>query len=417
MAHRLRRTTISFVLAILAGCGEAPAPPEIVIASGHLQLSDPEAALEALSGVDGHSTAHYLSGVALMQLDRLDAARSELQAARELEDSPAIQACQLKLRLFARDLRAADELIALELNHPSNPAVSLACVYAYEALAVNLAANERHEAAAAHRRRAGASLKNSLALSDRIPEFHAELLDFAAEYQQANAAVRLVARIRRTHPEHLPLQRREILLLQRAGNSKAAIVRSRKLHLRAPDNRDLATLYASTLADATSSIGHDATFQQMRRRFPGHVPLIACHARYLASNYKLTSACQVLATALSSRALARENSSVRWPLIQAAIALPLQAGSPGLATQQLNRYRAEVPDEMLVTYYEAQLLHLKRDYVAAREKMTEVLREQLARTHRRDPLVTDAVRWLQRIREAERQGSQSARRQGDQAAS
>ncbi|GIS63748.1 MAG: hypothetical protein CM1200mP2_59730 [Planctomycetaceae bacterium] len=69
----------------------------------------------------------------------------------------------------------------------------------------------------------------------------------------------------------------------------------------------------------------------------------------------------------------------RWPLIQAAITLPLQAGSTGLAEQQLNRYRNQITDELLVTYFEGQLLHLQQDYDGAQQKMTEVLKARVER--------------------------------------
>ena len=58
-------------------------------------------------------------------------------------------------------------------------------------------------------------------------------------------------------------------------------------------------------------------------------------------------------------------------------------------------------DELLVTYYEGQILHLQQDYDAAQQKMTEVLKGRVDRRGRRDPLVAEAVRWLQRIRRAQ----------------
>ena len=146
---------------------------------------------------------------------------------------------------------------------------------------------------------------------------------------------------------------------------------------------------------------HDSDFSRLRKRFPGNITLIAHHARYLATNHKLTSACQVLATALASDSMNRLANKDRWPLIQASITLPLQAGVPGLAEQQLNRYRGQIADELVVTYYEGQLLHLQQNYAAAQQKMTEVLRRRAGQGGKRDPLVTDAILWLQRIRRAQ----------------
>ena len=88
----------------------------------------------------------------------------------------------------------------------------------------------------------------------------------------------------------------------------------------------------------------------------------------------------------------------KMPLIRAAITLPLQAGVPGLAEDQLNRYRGEVPEEDLVTFYEGQLLHLQGQHDEALQKMSEVLRMRAKLDRRHDPLVADAVRWIQKIR-------------------
>ena len=396
MARRL-----VLIIVLLSGCG-TPAPiPQLQQARDDLQRSDAASALDTLAGLTGSSNIHYLRGVALLQLDKLDAARSEFETALDDSDEPRTRACLLRLQLFARNLPAADKLIALELDHPSDPLVRLSCVYAYEALAVRLTADARHEAAAAHRSRAARALENALALASEIPEFHPELLDFAVEYDQAAAALRLVRLIRKRNPENVVMERREVRLLMALGEQDESIRRGHRLHLRSPDDPLSAELYASALATASTSRSHDATFRKLRSRFPGRIALIAQHARYLATNHKLTSACQILATAIDSKALHRRAHDDRWPLIQAAITLPLQAGSTGLAEQQLNRYRNQIADELLVTYFEGQLLHLQQDYTGAQQKMTEVLKARVDKAGRRDPLVTEAVRWLQRIRQAQ----------------
>jgi hypothetical protein len=266
---------------------------------------------------------------------------------------------------------------------------------------VRLLAIGRHEAAAAHRLRAARSLEKAIALADQIPEFQPELLEFAVEYDQADAGLRLVGLMRQQAPDDMGLERREIRLMIATGDHDQAIRRAHRLHLRNTADPAAAELYAATLATTAARSSHDNAFRKLRIQFPGHISLIAHHARYLAANHKLTSACQVLATALQSKAMAKRNHLERWPLIQAAITLPLQAGAIGLAEQQLNRYRGQIDDELLVTYYEGQLLHLRQDYNAAQQKMTEVIKGRVDRRGRRDPLVTEAVRWLGRIRKAQ----------------
>ncbi len=404
MPDRIRRMLVSTLLGLLAGCGNQDTLPQLDQARLHLQHADAQLALDALSSLT-HTTSsadvHYLRAVALMQLDKLAAARDEFDKARELGDRPSIQAGRLKLRLFARDLSAAKELIDMELEYSADPAVRLACVYAYEAQAVRLLAIGRHEAAAAHRRRATRSLETAIALAAQIPEFHPELLEFAVEYDQADAGLILLRLMRQQAPEDVALERREIRLMIANGDHEQAIRRAHRLYLRNTADPAAAELYAATLATTTARASHDNAFRKLRIQFPGHIRLIAHHARYLAANHKLTSACQVLATALQSKAMATHNDLERWPLIQAAITLPLQAGATGLAEQQLNRYRGQIDDELLVIYYEGQLLHLRQDYDGAQQKMTEVLKGRVDRRGRRDPLVTEAVRWLGRIRRAQ----------------
>lgn len=400
MNRRVRRTIISLVLGLLAGCGRQGQPPELTVARTHLQHANAQAAIDALAGLTNTADAHYLRGVGLMQLNQFEAAQSEFQSALSLQKSPRYTASRLRLRLFARDLSAADRLIALELAHPSNAAVRLACVYAYEARAVRLSTEEKHVAAEAHHRRATTSLSTALTLAAEIPEFQPELLDFAEEYGLSRPALRLVRLMQNTADDDVDLKHREIRLLVAVGQVSQATRLARRLHLRGPQNGPVADLYAATLAKATASESHDRTLRDLRRAFPGRLTLIAHHARYLAANHRLTSACQILSTALSSKAVARNSGDKRSALIQAAILLPLQAGAVGLAEQQLNRYRSEIADELVVVYYEGQLLHLRRDYDGAIQKMTEVLRAKAAQSGRRDPLVTDAVRWLARIRRA-----------------
>ena len=401
MPNRLRRMIVSVVIGLLVGCGGQGPSPRLAEAKHQLQRGDAQRAFDALDGLSGSADIHYLRGVALMQLDKLAAASEEFAAALEKSDEPKIRACRLKLRLFARDLSAADLLIALELEHPGDPVVRLACVYAYEAHAVRLAAAARHEAAAAHRRRAATALDQALARAAEIPEFHPELLDFAVEYGQADSALTLVRLMRQQDPSDIELERREVRLLMATGDRVESIRRANRLYLRNADDPAAAELYAATIATPPASRPHASTFRKLRRRFPDQIVLIAHHAHYLAANHKLTSACQLLASALDSKSMARRADQDRWPLIQAAITLPLQAGASGLAEQQLNRYRGQISDELLVTYYEGQLLHLQQDYDGAQQKMTEVLRGRLQSGGRRDPLVTGAVRWLQRIRRAQ----------------
>ena len=113
-----------------------------------------------------------MCGLAVSEI--IAAARGEFATALLHSDQPRIRACLLRLQLFGLNLTAADKLIALELDHPSDPLVRLTCVYAYEALAVRLAADSRHEAAAAHRDRSARSLETALTLAADIPEFHPE---------------------------------------------------------------------------------------------------------------------------------------------------------------------------------------------------------------------------------------------------
>ncbi|HCK53822.1 MAG TPA: hypothetical protein DIC23_11455, partial [Planctomycetaceae bacterium] len=69
------------VIGLLAGCGGQVPNQHLTQARHHLQRAAPQQALQSLSGLTGTPDTHYLRGVALMQLDKLDAAHGEFQAA------------------------------------------------------------------------------------------------------------------------------------------------------------------------------------------------------------------------------------------------------------------------------------------------------------------------------------------------
>ena len=82
----IRRVVI--VLTILSGCGPSAPLPQLQQARDLLQRSDATAALDTLAGLNGSSDIHYLRGVALLQLDKLDAARGEFDTALDESDEP-----------------------------------------------------------------------------------------------------------------------------------------------------------------------------------------------------------------------------------------------------------------------------------------------------------------------------------------
>ena len=391
------------MLLVLHGCGNDAPPAAVRAARQSLQLGHPQRAIDELTGATDIADVRYFRGLALQELGQPVAARAEFQAALQLGDSPRSEAALLKLRLFQRDLSAARELIQLEDTHSSSAAVRLASVYAYEALGTRLTAEGKPQAAASHRQRAKSALKTALSLSAAIPEFHTVLLDFAQHYGFHQPALRLVRALKELDPKNDLLTKQEVTLLLSLRQIATARTLAYRIYFDDPHDVTGAELYASVLAQSPADKEFDRDFRMLRKEFPGHLSLIAHHATHLARTKRLTSACLVLSTALKQQKRSRE----RWPLIRAAITLPLQAGVPGLAQEQLDLYRGEVPEEELVIFYEGQLLHLQGKHQEALQKMSTVLRMRAELDHRHDPLVSDAIHWIQKIRRSQDRSASS----------
>lgn len=383
----------ALALSVLAGCTGSP-PPELDEARRELQRARPQLALDALATAADHAEVHYLRGIALHQLGRDDAAAAELAEAIE-DDShdPRYTAATLRMRLFDRDLSAAEKLIELEQDHASSAAVRLASVYAYEALSVRLASQGQRQAAEAHRKRSRVALETAISLAAAIPEFQPELLEFARRYRLHDEALVLVRRMNETDPENADLTVKLITAMVAVGRVEDAVREADMLHRRHPRDTAVAVAYAFAMSATDAGREHDDVFRGLRRTFPGNVDILLHHASYLAQSDRMTSACEVLDSAIRSF----RRKSERWPLVRVAITLPLNAGIPRLAESQLNRYRADFPEESLVGYFEGRVLFLNGDHEAALKSLRTFIRIRSATTGPADGLLTEALEWAGRI--------------------
>ncbi len=195
---------LSMPTTVLVGCSDPTGADleNVKTARRLLQMNKAQEALEALSSDEPVAEEHYLKAVALDRSGRKQPALGEIQEALKLApDSVKYRGLRLRFQLFQKDIDAADKLIRLQEEHPSSAAVSLYCVYAYQAKVVRYMVQRKHRAAQAHGNRAIEALKTSIDLADEVPEFQREMLSFEREYGIGTHAEILVNKLWEVDPD------------------------------------------------------------------------------------------------------------------------------------------------------------------------------------------------------------------------
>ena len=83
------------------------------------------------------------------------------------------------------------------------------------------------------------------------------------------------------------------------------------------------------------------------------------------------------------------------------ITIPIEAGFAGLAEAELNRYRNQIQDEQLVTFYEGRILFLQKRYGDAVEKMASIVEAQRWEIGGARNLASEALKWIRQIQNDE----------------
>ncbi len=362
-----------------------------------LQRSLNEQALDALSALDGTSAPpenRYLKSIALDRLQRYEAANAEIRLAIEdAPDNPKYKAYELKLRLFARDRDSLDQLIELNRDYASIGAVALLTTYGFQAKAVLLQAENKPEAAAYHEQRKKQTLSTALTLSKEIPELYPELLQFTLREQRHEDSLRVIDELLGFDPDHLELRDEKVKVLIALKRIDDAVELAEILYKDTGSSKQGAEYFAAIVAQASDKREHKQKLERLTKLYPSSTQISSRYAAYLTRTGHLPEAQKMLAEALEKLS----DAKAREALVFAAITLPLEVNAPDEAEEILRQYRGHLRDPLLVDYFEARILYLRKRHSDAVRRMLNIVEAAKADGGGSRQLATEALNWVQTI--------------------
>ncbi len=386
------------VLALVAGCQNAGHfTTKVEAARQHLRLSEDQKALEVLS-VPNDSGAppeyHYLKAVTLDRLGRSEAATAEIRRATSVEpDNPKYKGFELKLRLFARDRASLDQLIELNDQFASVGPVALYATYAYQAKSVLLETENKPKAAEFHSQRKQQTLATALTLAKDMPEFHRDLITFAMQNQMLKEALGLIDGLIEVDPKSTPARNLKIHVLLQLNESNAAARIAKQLYEEEGRRTAGAEAYAVVLSAAQQSPEHDEEFNKLLAEYRFNAPIMTRYATYLTRSGHILKAFELLDQAMKEQ----PDKAARQQLAFVSVSLPLEIESPDYAEERLRLTRAEISDPLLIEYFEARILYLKKQHHEAVQKMLNIVAAERKNPGSTSKLATDALAWVRRI--------------------
>ena len=382
------------VLFSLIGCGGTDTSPLQADARRFLQIDQPQEALDVLSGIDAsEGEVHYLRSLAFERLKNKDAAATEIDLAiADDEENAKFAGLKLRQRLFAKDLSAADEIIELYDQNSSTPAVALFAVYAFQAKAVQYRAEGKARASKANATTAIEIVEACVVMSSEIPEFHRELISFALQSGLAADARKLIDRMQRIDPDNPTIARDRIAVYLLADEIDSAVSAAKTYYRQQKRTEESALVYSGVLVTAKGNEVRDEEFRELIRAFPLNIKIAEQFAIYLARDARVTVACEMLRGLIDRSG----DGPKRTQLISTNMALALDRGTADFAASELDHYRDDIKNELMIKYYEGRVLYMQRQHQAALEKMTYVIEAQKNEAGPR-ALANEALTWVKRI--------------------
>jgi tetratricopeptide (TPR) repeat protein len=370
---------------------------KVVEARRHLQLSRDEAALEALSvasDTDAPPEYRYLKAIALDRLKRYEPAHAEIRRAiTATPDDPKYKGLELKFRMLARERSAVDQLIELNRDYASTAAVALFAAYGFKAKAMLLQADGNPKSAEYHEQRKQQTLDTAITMAADIPELHPDLLAFAIREELPNEAMALIDGLLKLDPENISLRSRKVRGLVALKRIDDAAELARVLYEETDQNIQGAEYFASVLAQTTENKDRDSLFEDMLKRFPRSTVVVSKFAVYLTRSGRLPAAQKQIADAIDRQTDAGEREALAF----VSITLPLEVNAPEVAEEYLRKNRKYLRDELLVDFFEARILYLRKQYGDAVRKMLQIVAASKKNEGGSRLFATEALSWVQRI--------------------
>ncbi len=393
--------TVAAITAIWLGVRQAQREAEFARLAEQarplLQQSLNEEALDVLTSIDSSSAPpenRYLKAIALDRLERFEPANAEIrQAIEQAPENARYKAFELKLRLFARDRDSIDQLIELNRDFASIGAVALFATYGFQAKAVLLGAENKPEAAKYHSQRKGQTLDTALTLSAEIPELYPELLQFALRESRHEESLRLIDELLEIDPSHLELRDQKVKVLIAMKRIDDAVVLSQVLYDETGGTRQAAEYFAAILAQASDKPEHEEKLQRLQELYPSSTQIVSKYAVYLTRTGRLHVAQVRLAEAIENQNDNTEKQAIAF----AAITLPLEVNAPDIAEESLREYRSVISDELLIDYFEARILFLRKRHSDAVRQMLKVVEAAKKNDGGSSRLASEALTWVRTI--------------------
>jgi len=383
---------------LLSGCGgEGIWPEKSAAARRHLQLSENEAALSVLSSVDDTAASpefRYLKSITLYRLGRTEAAGSEIaRAIEEAPENPKFKGMQLLLRLMAREKDAMDQILELNEKYAAVGPVAFFATYAYHAKANILRQAAKPKASEYNSKRSRQTFATAMTLRMSMTEFHPDLFRLAMVQEQYQSAFELVDGLLQFQPDSASLKMEKVKVLALLRKHDEAAVIAESLFVEDGRQQDLAEFYAAVLAQTNPSEKHDDAFLKLNRQFGRNTQIAAKYAVYLARTGRLTLAEEHLEAAVSKQ----KNDEDKEALAFVAITLPLEGQAPDIAESRLRQYRPLLHDPLLVQYFEARILYLRKQYSGAMQRMLKIVEMSRNQGPGSRVMAKEALLWVRNI--------------------
>lgn len=370
---------------------------KIAVARQQLQLSNDNDALKTLSvtsDTDAPPEFRYLKALALDRLKRYEPANAEIRRAiAAAPDNPKYKGLELKFRMLARQRSAVDQLIELNRDYASVAAVALFASYGFKAKAMLLQADGNPKSAEYHEQRRQQTLDTAITMSADIPELHPELLAFAIREELPNEALGLIDGLLELDPQSIPLRSKKVRTLVALKKIDEAAKLAEVLYKETDRNIQGAEYFASVLAQTTESKARDALFENMVDRFPRSTVVISKFAVYLTRSGRLPAAQKQIAEAIDRQTDPGERESLAF----VSITLPLEVNAPSVAEEYLRKNRKHLRDDLLVDFFEARILYLRKQFGDAMRKMLHIVEASKKKESGSRVFAQEALTWVRRI--------------------
>ncbi|NQV25870.1 MAG: hypothetical protein HQ518_16040 [Rhodopirellula sp.] len=370
---------------------------KIVEARRHLQLSLDEAALETLSipsDTDAPPEYRYLKAITLDRLKRFEPAHAEIRRAiAAAPNDPKYKGLELKFRMFARERSAVDQLIELNRDYASTAAVALFAAYGFKAKSMLLASEGNPKSAEYHNQRKQQTLDTAITLAADIPEFQPELLAFAIREELPNEALGVIDGLLKLDPESITLRSDKVRVLVALKKLDDAAKLAEVLYVQTGENLQGAEYFASVLSQTTENKDRNALFEKMVGRFPRSTVVVSKYAIYLTKSGRLPAAQKQIDDAIARQTDAGERETLAF----ISITLPLEVDAPSVAEEYLRKNRKYLQDELLVDFFEARILYLRKQFGDAMRKMLHIVAESKKNDGGSRLFANEALTWVRRI--------------------